>query len=225
MDRLFLPTNTASSWNPVMKGIAVIFSVSLVALHAVCSVGAQEKAESPTETVQGTVTQILQILADPRLKGEAQQASRRRLLEETISKRFDYREMSKRTLASQWSRLSEQERTEFVNLFKQFLSDRYAGRIGDYSGEKVVYLGERLEGQYAEVRTKLIASKAEYPMDYRLINKEGKWYAYDIIADGVSLVKNYRSQFEKILRTGSYEELVARLRDRSVPDERKGNPS
>lgn len=223
MDRLLSAGEYRSSWNRVMKRIAVVFS--LLALQAVCSVAAQEKAESPTETVQGTVTKILQILDDPGLKGEAQQASRRRLLEETISKRFDYREMSKRTLTSQWNRLSEQERTEFVNLFKQFLSDRYAGRIQDYSGEKVLYLGERLEGQYAEVRTKLISSKTEYPMDYRLINKEGKWYAYDIIADGISLVKNYRSQFEKILRTGSYEELVARLRDRSVPDDRKDKSS
>ncbi|BFU94818.1 MAG: hypothetical protein NTNFB02_15400 [Nitrospira sp.] len=88
-----------------------------------------------------------------------------------------------------------------------------------------MYLGERLEGQYAEVRTKFISSKTEYPLDYRLINREGRWYAYDIIADGISLVKNYRSQFEKILRTGSYQDLIARLRDRSVPDERKGKPS
>lgn len=210
-----------------MKRIAAVLiaSLSLAVPHAVRPVGAQEKTESPTETVRETVAQVLRILDDPGLKDEAQQAARRRLLEETISKRFDYREMSKRTLASQWNRLSEEERTEFVTLFKQFLSDRYAGRIQDYSGEKVVYLSERLEGQYAEVRTKFVSSKTEYPLDYRLINREGRWYAYDIIADGISLVKNYRSQFEKILRTGSYQDLVARLRDRSVPDERKGKSS
>jgi len=106
-------------------------------------------------------------------------------------------------------------------LFKSFLSDRYAGKIEGYSGEKVQYLSERLEGQYAEVRTKLVSSKVDIPMDYRLINKDGRWYAYDIIVDGVSLVKNYRSQFDKIIRSGSYEELTTRLRNRSVGEDKK----
>jgi phospholipid transport system substrate-binding protein len=142
-------------------------------------------------------------------------------LEETIARRFDYREMSKRALASHWTGLSDDEREEFVNLFKGFLSDRYAGKIEGYSGEKVHYLGERLEGQFAEVRTKLVSNKVEIPMDYRLIKKDRHWYAYDIIADGVSLVKNYRSQFDKIIVSESYEELTKRLRNRTVPEEAK----
>ena len=155
---------------------------------------------------------------EPSLKASSQQAERRRLLEETISRRFDYREMSKRTLASHWSRLTDVEREEFVDLFKNFLSDRYAGKIAGYSGEKVHYLGERLEGQFAEVRTKLVSNKVEIPMDYRLINKDRRWYAYDIIADGVSLVKNYRSQFDKIIGSESYAELTKRLRNRTVTE-------
>ena len=94
-----------------------------------------------------------------------------------------------------------------------------------YKGEQVVYLSERIEGNYAEVRTELRSRKVEIPMDYRLFLKEGRWHAYDIIADGVSLVKNYRSQFEKIIRTDSYPELVRRLRDRTVTEERKGKQS
>ena len=117
--------------------------------------------------------------------------------------------------------MTESERTEFVNIFKGFLSDRYAGKIEGYSGEKIHYLTERLEGPYAEVRTRLISNKVEIPMDYRLIKKDGRWYAYDIIADGVSLVKNYRSQFDKIMRSGSYEELTGRLRNRTVTEEGK----
>ncbi len=129
--------------------------------------------------------------------------------------------MSKRTLAAYWNRLTDAERTEFVDMFKSFLSDRYAGKIEGYSGEKVQYLNERLEGQFAEVRTKLVSNKVEIPMDYRLIRKDGRWYAYDIIADGVSLVKNYRSQFDKIIRSESYEELTKRLRNRTVTEEAK----
>jgi phospholipid transport system substrate-binding protein len=183
-----------------------------------------EKAETPTEAVRMTLTEVFRILEDPKLKDPSHQAQRRHLLEETIARRFDYAEMSKRTLGAHWSRLSENERTEFVDVYKGFLSDRYAGKIEGYSGEKIRYLSERLEGQYAEVRTKLVSTKVEYPMDYRLINKDGRWYAYDIIVDGVSLVRNYRSQFDKILKTGSYDELISRLKDHSlseVPKEKR----
>jgi phospholipid transport system substrate-binding protein len=124
--------------------------------------------------------------------------------------------MSKRALAAYWVPLTAGERTEFVELFKNFLSDRYAEIIEGYSGEKVDYLSERIEGNYAEVRTKLRSSKVEIPMDYRLHMKDGTWHAYDLVVDGVSLVKNYRSQFEKIIRSSSYQELVRRLRERTV---------
>ena len=198
---------------------ASTLTASLFVVSYAIGVGtAQEKRESPTEAVQETLTEVFRILEDPKLKDPAQQARRRHLLEESIGRRFDYGEMSKRTLASHWSRLTDDERTQFVGVFKGFLSDRYAGKIEGYSGEKVQYLGERLEGQYAEVRTKLVSSKVEYPLDYRLINKGGRWHAYDIVADGVSLVRNYRSQFDKILKTGSYEELISRLQNRSVPE-------
>ncbi len=177
-------------------------------------------AESPTEVVRSTLTEVIRILKDPALKDPAKLMPRRRLLEEVIARRFDYAEMSKRALGAQWNRLKDNERNEFVDLFKAFLSDRYAGKIEGYSGEQIHYLSERLEGPYAEVRTKLVSDKVEIPMDYRLINKAGRWYAYDVIADGVSLVKNYRSQFDKIMRTGSYQELVNRLRNRTVLEEK-----
>lgn len=177
--------------------------------------------EAPTEVVRATLTEVFRILEDPKLKDPAKLMPRRRLLEDVIAARFDYAEMSKRALAAHWTPLTNDQRAEFVDLFKAFLSDRYAGKIEGYSGEQVEYLSERLEGQYAEVRTKLVSSKVEIPMDYRLINKAGKWYAYDIIADGVSLVKNYRSQFNKIIRSDSYEELVIRLRNRAVSEEKK----
>jgi phospholipid transport system substrate-binding protein len=177
--------------------------------------------ESPTDVVRATLSEVIRILEDPKLKDPAKLVPRRRLLEDVIAERFDYAEMSKRALAAQLPKLTPAQQKEFVDLFKSFLSDRYAGKIEGYSGEQVEYLNERLEGRYAEVRTKLVSKKTEIPMDYRLINKEGRWYAYDIIVDGVSLVKNYRSQFEKIMRSDSYEELVTRLRNRTVAEEKK----
>jgi phospholipid transport system substrate-binding protein len=196
-----------------MKLSAVLMMLTSLLISNLASGAVQPKSESPTEVVRATLTEVFRILEDPQVK------ERRHRLEEVIGSRFDYAEMSKRTLGGQWRRLTPDKQNEFVDLFKGFLSDRYAGRIEDYSGEQVQYLNERLEGQYAEVRTKLVSSKVEIPMDYRLINKDGRWYAYDIIADGVSLVKNYRSQFDKIIRSDSYDGLVTRLQNRTVTDE------
>jgi len=126
-------------------------------------------------------------------------------------------------LGSYWKPLTETQRKEFVDVYKGFLSDRYAGKIEDYSGRKqeVGYLTERIEGSYAEVRTELRSDKTTLPMDYRLLVKDGRWSAYDIIIDGVSLVSNYRSQFQKIIRESSFEELVNKLRERSVSSDTK----
>jgi len=180
---------------------------------------------SPTEVVRSTLTEVFRILDDEKLKGPANRIPRRHLLEETIAAQFDYTEMSKRALAAHWVPLTTGEREEFVEIFKNFLSDHYAEKIEGYSGQQVFYLSERIEGNYAEVRTELRSSKVEIPMDYRLFSKEGRWHAYDIIVDGVSLVKNYRSQFEKIIYTSSYQELVRRLRERTVSEDKKKKAS
>jgi phospholipid transport system substrate-binding protein len=209
------------AWRRVAAASALAASL-VVVIPVPNTLRAQEdKTETPTEAVRMVLTEVFRILEDPSLKPPSREAERRHLLEDTIARRFDYREMSKRALASHWTRLTDAEREEFVDVFKGFLSDRYAGKIEGYSGEKVQYLGERLEGQFAEVRTKLVSNKVEIPMDYRLIKKNRRWYAYDIIADGVSLVKNYRSQFDKIIGSESYEELTKRLRNRTVTEEAK----
>ena len=175
------------------------------------------------EAVRETLTQVLRILDDPSLKNPAKQAQRRRMLEEIAAGRFDYAEMSKRVLGSYWKPLTETQRKEFVEVYKGFLSDRYAGKIEDYSGRKqdVGYLTERIEGSYAEVRTELRSDKTTLPMDYRLLVKDGRWSAYDIIIDGVSLVSNYRSQFQRIIRENSFEELLKKLRERTATEETK----
>jgi phospholipid transport system substrate-binding protein len=177
--------------------------------------------ETPMAAVRETVTEVLRILNDPALKNPAKHAQRRRMLEEIATSRFDYAEMSKRVLGSYWKPLTDTQRNEFVEVYMSFLTDKYAGRIEDYSGRKqeVGYLTERIEGSYAEVRTELRSDKTTFPMDYRLLVKDGRWCAYDIIIDGVSLVSNYRSQFQKIMRDSSYEELVKKLRERSIATE------
>jgi phospholipid transport system substrate-binding protein len=175
--------------------------------------------------VRSTLAEVFHILEDETLKDPAKLIPRRHMLEEVIASRFDYAEMSKRALAAFWIPLTAGERAEFVELFKSFLSDRYAEKIESYSGEQIFYLSERTEGNYAEVRTELRSSKVAIPMDYRLHGKDGTWQAYDLIVDGVSLVKNYRSQFEQIIRSSSYQDLVRRLRERTVGEDKKKKAS
>lgn len=203
-----------------MRGFALHAAVQLVLVWPGVLVAAAGP-ETPTEAVRGTITQVIRILEDPALKDPAKLMPRRRMLEEVIATRFDYAEMSKRALAAYWPPLTEAQRAEFVELFKSFLSDRYAERIEGYRREQVAYLSERIEGTYAEVRTELRSEKTTIPIDYRLLMNEGRWHAYDIIVDGISLVKNYRSQFQKIIRESSYQELVKKLRERTLTEEKK----
>ncbi|MBI5314344.1 MAG: ABC transporter substrate-binding protein [Nitrospirae bacterium] len=212
-----------SSWcRHWIKSGALAFSLFLVAhTYSTASGSPDRTLESPTEVVRSTLNDVFRILEDETLKDPAKLIPRRHMLEEVIASRFDYAEMSKRALAAHWIPLTTSERAEFVELFKSFLSDRYAEKIEGYSGQQVFYLSERIEGNYAEVRTELRSSKMGIPMDYRLHVKDGTWHAYDLVVDGVSLVKNYRSQFEKIIYKSSYQELVRRLHERSVGEDKK----
>jgi phospholipid transport system substrate-binding protein len=195
----------------VRQAIIVVSMTALWLGHATPSIA----AGSATEAVRGTIDEVVRILSDKEMKQPARHQERRKLLETVIWGRFDDREMSKRALAAQWTKLNETEREEFVRLFQSFLTDAYADKIEGYAGEQVQYLGERLEGPYAEVRTKLMSEKTSYPMDYRLMETAGDWVVYDIIVDGISLVRNYRGQFERIIHAESYAALVEKLRKKS----------
>lgn len=210
----------AVAWYGIVCHVAAwILFVSAAALAA-----SPEGSESPTDAMRGTINHVIRILDDPELKVPAKRMARRRMLEEVIADRFDYTEMSRRALSAYWAPLTEAQRTEFVELFKSFLTDRYAERIEDYSGEEVVYLSERIQEGYAEVRTEVRSEKTSIPMDYRLFLNEGRWHAYDIVVDGISLVRNYRSQFQTVIRESSYQELVKKLGERTLPEETKKKP-
>jgi phospholipid transport system substrate-binding protein len=178
---------------------------------AVQSVSAGEA----TEAMRGTIDEVLRILADKALKQPAKANDRRQLLEKVVGERFDYEEMSRRSLGASWANLSDKEKQEFVSLFQTLLVNTYADKIESYTGDGVQFLNERNEKEYAEVRTKVLTGKTEIPLDYRLLNKGSGWRVYDVVVDGVSLVNNYRGQFSKILRNGSYADLVDQLRKKS----------
>ncbi|MBU6433044.1 MAG: ABC transporter substrate-binding protein [Nitrospirae bacterium] len=161
-----------------------------------------------------TVGQALGVLQDEDLKKPERTDERVTRLKKIADLRFDYGEMAKRSLGGQWDKLVERERQEFVGLFTEFLTATYVEKIHSYSGEEVKFLNERLEGDYAEVKTVMVGKKTETPLDYRLMLKGGDWKAYDVLVDGISMVRNYREQFAAILRSSSYEHLVQMLRNK-----------
>ena len=194
-----------SSWFAVLM---MVIGIGVVAVSGY--------AGPPTDSMKATIDEVLRIVREKELNQPERAEERRRLLEKVVSARFDYTEMSRRALGSPWNQLTDEQKQEFVDLFRKLLTNSYADRIETYSGEGVQYLNERTEKEYAEVRTKVISGKTEIPLDYRLINKADDWRVYDVVVDGVSLVNNYRGQFTKILRASSYSDLVDQLRKKSV---------
>ncbi|MCL6620977.1 MAG: ABC transporter substrate-binding protein [Syntrophobacterales bacterium] len=168
-------------------------------------------AGPPTDAVKSVVDEVLRILNDPALA--TQKERRRQLVKARVDQRFDYEEMAKRSLGPTWARLSLAQRSEFVRLFGELLEASYYDKVDKYAGETVTFLGESVDGDYAEVRTMLVRPNDRIPMNYRLLNKS-RWVIYDVVIEGVSLVSNYRSQFSQIISQSSYQELVNRLRTR-----------
>ncbi len=187
----------------------------LVAVIANTLMSIPSFAGPPTEAMKATIDEVLRIVRDKELKQPGKTDDRRHLLEKVVAARFDYTEMSRRALGAPWNQLSDQEKQEFVGLFRTLLTNSYADKIETYSGEGVEYLNERTEKEYAEVRTKVLSGKTEIPLDYRLVNKADEWRVYDVVVDNISLVNNYRGQFTKILRASSYADLVDQLRKKS----------
>lgn len=172
--------------------------------------------DSATEAVKTTIDEVLKVLGDENLKKPDRKEERLAKLEEIIGKRFDYAEMGKRTLGRHWKEMNNSQQTEFVDLFQEFLSNTYAGNVDGYSGEEVQYLKERRKGDFAEVQTKVVSDKLQVPLDYRLLKKSNGWYVYDVVIDGVSLVKNFRGQFDRIINSSSYEGLFEKLRSKTT---------
>jgi len=184
----------------------------VAAAVAILAMPGQGLAGPATDQVKGTVDQVLEILTDPTLKDDRRTKERRAKLRQTVLERFDFSEMSKRSMGQHWKERSPEERTEFVGLFTDLLERAYIDRVEGYTGEQIVYLEERTDGNYSEVRTKIVTKRnQEIPIAYRLQRADSKWSVYDIVVEGVSLVNNYRTQFSKIIRTSSYRDLVKKM--------------
>src|SRR5262249_8617257 len=170
-------------------------------------------APTPTEQVRGAIQRVLRILDDPELRAEGRQGDRRAAIRKVAHELFDFAEITKRSIGHHWQQRTTAEREELVSLFGDLLERTYVSRIELYSGEKIVYVAESVDMEQAVARTRIVTKQgAEIPVDYRLIARGTRGQAYDVAIEGVSLVANYRSQFNKMLQTGSYPDLIKRLR-------------
>jgi phospholipid transport system substrate-binding protein len=195
--------------------LVVVLAGSLVG-GEILGLTATAWAGAPTDAVKKSVDEVIRILEDPAWKKPEKKQERRKLLEQTISQRFNFAEMAKRSLGAEWAKRTPEEQKEFAANFQTLLSNTYIGRIDAYSGEKVQYLKELNDGEYAEVYTKIDDGKSTIDLTYKMENSVGEWRVYDVVVEGTGLVQNYREQFKRILRKDSFAELSRQLRDKSA---------
>jgi phospholipid transport system substrate-binding protein len=172
---------------------------------------------SPTDVIKVAVEQVARVAEDADL-GRPVAAERRRIEVRRIAENlFDFPEMARRSLARHWTDRTAEERQEFVRLFTDLLERVYFGKLENYSSERILYFGETVDGDYATVRSKVvIGKKGELPIEYRLHLVDSRWVVYDVLIDGMSFVSTYRAQFNRVIQTSSYDDLVQKLRLREM---------
>ena len=167
----------------------------------------------PMATVEANVKKVLDVLRDSKLKGPAAKEAKKEKLRVIYKGMFDEIEFSKRTLARNWTKLSATQQKEFIDLFEQVLEKAYIDKILDYTNEKVNFYKENIiSGNQAEIQTKVVTASKEIPIFYRVTKKDGQWKVYDVVVENVSLVQNYRTQFNDILSNKTPEQLLEILR-------------
>jgi phospholipid transport system substrate-binding protein len=191
---------------------------SLVSLVLLGIASSGFAANSPIALVQSGTDRALQIIRSAQSGTAPSLRERRAEILKIVDEYFDFQEMARRALGRPWKDQPPQKQQEFVELFKQLLFNNYTGRVETYTGtnERVVYDEEKIEGEYALVRTRVLDHKnTNVQLDYRLKLINGEWKVYDVVAEGISLVDNYRGQFNSILSGGkSFDALLAQLREK-----------
>lgn len=187
--------------------------VSLLVL--VCSYQTSYAGE-PTEAIRGAVNQGVEILQNAKFDNQKQRTQVIDQLRQIVYPLFDFNEMAKRSLGANWRRANPQQQKEFVLTFTALLEKTYADQIDLYNGQKVLYTGESIDGDYAQVDSRIIDKDGQtYSVVYRLHKVDGKWKIYDVIAENISLVNNYRSQFNRVIAKSSFDELLKTMKEKA----------
>ena len=189
----------------------------LVLALAVCLGSAQvAPAGEPTEAIRNAINEGVEILKNAKLDNQKQRAEVIDRLRQIVYPLFDFKEMAKRSLGSHWRELTAKQQEEFSSLFKGLLEKSYADKIDLYDGQKVMYMQETVDKDFAQVDTKVVGKNGEsFPVNYRLTQVDGKWRIYDVVVADISLVNNYRSQFHRVIVNSSFQELIDKLKEKA----------
>jgi phospholipid transport system substrate-binding protein len=196
----------------ILKRIAGTVAVSMLLLFPAAAVSME-----PMATIKGPIDAAIVVLNDPQYKVAGTKSAQRDEIWKIVKPMFNFDEIARRAVARNWSDFSEEEKTAFSDVFAQFLGNTYIDKIqGEYHNEEIVYLSQDFYSDiYAEVKTHVVRQTLKIPVDYRMLKgKDGQWKVYDIIVEGVSLVKNYRTQFASILKKDKPAQLIQQLNDK-----------
>jgi phospholipid transport system substrate-binding protein len=194
----------------IRASFMVAVAIALVAVASPCA-----WAGAPTDQVREYTDAVVKVLEDPALKADDKKPERRAAVRKIAAEVFDVQETAQRALGPHWQQRTPQERQEFVQLFAELLEQTYISKIDLFGGEKLRFTDEKVDGDNAVVRAKVVTrQQTEVPVEARMLRKGDRWLVYDILIENISLVGNYRAQFDRIIRTSSYEDLVKRLRNR-----------
>ena len=185
--------------------------MALAAAAALALLPAAPAWAGPTDQLREYTDQVIKVLDDPALARGDRRAAVRKIAHEA----FDVNETARRVLARHWQARTPAERDEFTQLFADLLERTYIARLDEYGGERIRYVGESIDGELATVRARIVTRAGiEVPVESRMVRRGERWLIYDVLIENVSLVANYRSQFDRIVRSTSYEELVRRLKQK-----------
>ncbi|MGH8513663.1 MAG: MlaC/ttg2D family ABC transporter substrate-binding protein [Gammaproteobacteria bacterium] len=197
----------------IEKVTAYLFLAAILPLWASGFAAAGE----PTEQIRAAVDRGVEVVKNAKLDGAKERSETIQRLKQVVYPLFDFEEMGKRSLGAHWRRLDPQRQKEFVALFTELLERTYANSINLYDGQTVVYSGETVDGDFAEVTTKIVTKKGEaFSAIYKMHRVDGKWKVYDVVVEGISVVNNYRSQFNRVIVNSSMEELMRRLKEKAA---------
>jgi phospholipid transport system substrate-binding protein len=197
-------------------GLGLIWGVMASIVVLLIGTPVVSAEQTATESVKSTIDEVIHILNSVELNQPGRSVERRQKIEHVIRQRVGYEDMARRALGWPWIELTTTERQEFVALFVQLLRDTFACRIDNYADEQVLYLSEQRAENFAEVKAKLSGLKVDTLLDFRLADKIGDWYVYDVIIDGAGIVGNFHAQFASIIRDHSYAGLVNKMKEKTL---------
>ena len=192
---------------------SIIIFILLIMLHVTFGIEGAASAKGPMDQLKVAVDEILKILQAEDLRQAEQKDKRKQLVLNVVADMFDFSEMSRSSLGPNWNSLTAEEQEKFIGLFRKLIEERYIGKVDSYNNQKVIYIKERIKGDMAIIYTAIVDKDLEIPIDYKLKEDRGKWLIHDLKIENVSLIANYRRDFDAIMRKGQFPGLVAKIQE------------